>query len=110
MQRKQAIAASELLRPSQVLDRQGLLDYLPGLTPLVESTPQGIIDDLPEYPKRFAENLRSGKFEAALVAWEKEREQPLPRWLDNRLVHHLKGAFPIWFKDGLKAAIWRISS
>jgi glycosyltransferase involved in cell wall biosynthesis len=110
MQRKQAIAASELRRPSQVLDRNGLLNYVPSLTPMVANTPDEIIEDLPSYPRRFAESLRSGNYEAAVSAWEKDREQPLPRWLDHSLVHRLKGYFPIWLKDGLKHAIWRVNS
>lgn len=109
MQRKQATEASNLVRAARVFDRAGLLAYVESCQPMVTETSYGVLDSLPDYPRRFARALKAGDFEGALRAWErKDAQQPPPRWAATPWVVRLKPFVPVRVKDAAKRMLWRI--
>jgi len=107
MRRKQAAEASNLVRAARVFDRAGLLAYVKSCQPMVEGTPFGVLDSLPDYPRHFARLLKEGDFEGALQAWErKSAQQPPPRWAEGPWVARLKRHVPVRVKESVKRVLW----
>jgi hypothetical protein len=75
MYRKAAIYAGNLGRAQAVfgLGRE-MRDYLPTLVPLLEHTPETVLDNLPPYYQRFGRAIRSFDFDRALYLFENKHK------------------------------------